>query len=1035
MKVAVVTAAMSSGERGGAEAFYAGLLGGLRSIGVDAEQVDVRIDESTFEAVLASYVRCYDLDLRQYDLVISTKAPTYLVRHPRHVSYLVHTLRVFYDRFAGEFGDGTAELRRQRALIHALDKSALHPERVRRHFTIGHTNYRRLIDADASWRDIPYEVLHPPTTVTGFKPPRPGQYFFLPGRLHRWKRADLVIRAMQRLERDIPLKIAGTGEDEPQLRALAGSDRRIQFLGRVSDEQLVDLFAGALAVPFVPVQEDYGLVMVEAFNSRKPVVTCLDSGEPLHFVKHGVNGLVVEPTADALVGALEFLIDCPERAAEMGDNGFRSVAHIRWESIASALVRAADGTTRSVPVPAPTRTGPAAPAGPPPLKVAVLDMQPIHPACGGGRLRLLGLYHALGAHLPTTYVGTYDWPGPGYRDHQLTPTLREIDVPLSDRHFAASDEWRRLTGGKTVIDASFAMLAHLSPEYEQAAKAAARDADVVVCSHPWVYPIVRDVVAGSGQLLVYDAHNVESVLRYRLLADSETGERIVRQATAVEYELCRRADLVLTCSREDRELFHRLYGIEFAKCLVMPNGTFVGEPPTDSGRLERKRRLGLDGNPLAVFIGSLYPPNEEAAAFICTELAPALPHVTFAICGGVGSAIDRDALARRRIANVRITGVLDDAARRDYLGAADVAVNPMFSGSGTNIKMFDFMAAGLPVVSTPTGARGINLGESALHVCAPAEFAGALRRILHDREYAARLGSAARRLACDSYAWERLSPRLGRLLTRYRTAGAARPAFSVVVPTYERQAHLPQLLDCLSKQSCREFEVILVDQSATPWVVPDRYSSLDILYEHTDVKGTSRARNLGAWLARGDVIAFTDDDCLPEPDWLRNAAPYFADPGVVGVEGLVISDRINDPDYRAVTNVGFEGIGFMTANLLLRRDTFNAIDGFDEQFDVPFREDTDLGWRACALGQVPFGHDVRVFHPPHPRSVEREAQSTRVRFFEKDALLLKKHPDRYKSLFLMEGHYRQTAGFREHFMRGSVKYGVPIDAFYSERLT
>ena len=347
MKVAVVTAAMRSGERGGAEAFYAGLVGGLRSIGVDADEVPVRIDESTFETVLASYIRCYDLDLRHYDLVISTKAPTYMLRHPRHISYLVHTLRVFYDRFASEFGEGTAELKKQRALIHQMDKSALHPSRVRRHFTIGHTNYRRLIDADAFWSDIPYEVLHPPATVTGFKPPRPGQYFFLPGRLHRWKRADLVIRAMQRLERDIPLKIAGTGEDEQQLRALAGDDRRIQFLGRVSDEQLVDLFAGAVAVPFVPVQEDYGLVMVEAFNSRKPVVTCPDSGEPLHFVKHGVNGLVVEPTADALADALEFLIDRPERAAEMGNNGFRTVSHIKWESIASTLVHSVNGATTS----------------------------------------------------------------------------------------------------------------------------------------------------------------------------------------------------------------------------------------------------------------------------------------------------------------------------------------------------------------------------------------------------------------------------------------------------------------------------------------------------------------------------------------------------------------------------------------------------------------------------------------------------------------------------------------------------------------
>jgi glycosyltransferase involved in cell wall biosynthesis len=1040
MKVAVVTAAMRSGERGGAEAFYAGLVGGLRSIGVEADEVAVPIDESTFETVMASYERCYDLDLRQYDLVISTKAPTYMLRHPRHISYLVHTLRVFYDRFAGEFGDGTDELKRQRALIHQLDKSALHPRRVRRHFTIGHTNYRRLIDADSSWGRIPYEVLYPAATVTGFKPPRPGEYFFLPGRLHRWKRADLVIRAMQRLKRDIPLKIAGTGEDEPQLRALAGTDRRIQFLGRVSDAELVDLLASAIAVPFVPVQEDYGLVMVEAFNSRKPVVTCSDSGEPVYFVENNINGLVAEPTAEAVADAFEFLIDRPERAAEMGEHGFRSVADIKWESIASTLVQSVDGATTpaakrtSRAAAAPPRLG-LAKAGPPRLNVAVLDMQPIHPACGGGRLRLLGLYHALGAHLPTTYIGTYDWPGPGYRDHQLTPTLREIDVPLSPEHFHAADEWRELAGGKTVIDASFPLLAHHSQEFVTAAKAAVAAADIVVFSHPWVYPLIGDALDDRNKLVIYDSHNVESVLRYRLLADSHIGLSIVRNGTAVERDLCRRADLVLACSHDDRELFHRLYDVPFGKCIVMPNGTFVGEPPNESAREEHKRRLGLDESPMAVFLGSMYGPNEEAADFICTELAPALPDVNFAICGGVGTAVDRASLASRGISNVHVTGVVDDATRRDYLAAADVAINPMFSGSGTNIKMFDFMAAGLPVISTPTGARGIKLCESALHICAARDFAGAIRTVLADADYARRLGTNARRVTSENYSWERLSPHLGRLLTRQRTARQKRPAFSVIVPTYERHAHLPQLLACLARQTYPDFEVILVDQSAAPWTVPEEFASLDVVYEHTDLKGTSRARNLGASLARGDVLAFTDDDCQPEPEWLKNAQRHFANTSVVGVEGLIVSDHVNDPDYRAVTNVGFEGIGFMTANLLLRRDVFNAIDGFDEQFDVPFREDTDLGWRASTLGEIPFGHDVRVFHPPHKRSVAREAHAARARFFEKDALLLKKHPDRYKKLFLMEGHYRNTAGFSEHFMRGSVKYGVAIDEFYSALLT
>jgi glycosyltransferase involved in cell wall biosynthesis len=273
------------------------------------------------------------------------------------------------------------------------------------------------------------------------------------------------------------------------------------------------------------------------------------------------------------------------------------------------------------------------------------------------------------------------------------------------------------------------------------------------------------------------------------------------------------------------------------------------------------------------------------------------------------------------------------------------------------------------------------------------------------------------------------------LLTRYRTGRRPAPFFSVIVPTYERHARLRDLLTCLARQTCSDFEIVLVDQSTANWEVPTEFSLLDILYLRADVRGTSHSRNTGAWFARGQVIAFTDDDCQPFPDWLHNARRYFEDRAVVGIEGLVVSDKVHDPDYRAVTNVGFEGIGFMTANLLIRRDTFNAIDGFDEQFDVPFREDTDLGWRASGLGRIPFGHDVRVFHPPHSRAIEREGHAERARFFEKDALLLKKHPDRYKSLFLKEGHYLGTEGFREHFLRGALKYGATIDEFYSGLLT
>jgi hypothetical protein len=130
---------MASGERGGAEALYDGLVHALRSAGHDAAEVPVHVDESTFESVIDSYARCYALDLRQYDLVISTKAPTFMVSHPNHVSYLVHTVRVFYDMFEAEYGRGSAAQHAQRRIVHALDRFGLRPGRVRRHFSIGAT--------------------------------------------------------------------------------------------------------------------------------------------------------------------------------------------------------------------------------------------------------------------------------------------------------------------------------------------------------------------------------------------------------------------------------------------------------------------------------------------------------------------------------------------------------------------------------------------------------------------------------------------------------------------------------------------------------------------------------------------------------------------------------------------------------------------------------------------------------------------------------------------------------------------------------
>lgn len=664
-----------------------------------------------------------------------------------------------------------------------------------------------------------------------------------------------------------------------------------------------------------------------------------------------------------------------------------------------------------------------------PLKVAVLDMQPIEPAVGGGRLRLLGLYHDLGAAFDTTYVGTYDWPGPGYRDHRLTPRLREIDVPLSPEHFEAAARLRCETGDRVVIDSAFADQAHLSPDFVAAARRQASESDVVVFSHPWVYPLVRDLLDRSRQLVVYDAHNVEGLLRMRLLDDGgRTGTGVVRSVVRQEYELCHAADLVLTCSHEDRLLFERLYGVSCAKMRVAPNGVFCGRMAPASAETKRSARqaLGLGEGKIALFLGSAYDPNIEAARLIADRLAPAFRDVLFVVAGGVGEAFSEADKARHP--NLRVTGLLTEEDKLRWLAAADIGLNPMLSGSGTNIKMFDFMAAGLPVLTTPVGARGIDAGaEPVFELRAPADLAQGLASLLSEAARRERLGAQARRFVERFFDWGRIARHLGLLLERRWRAKRQdwRPFFSVVVPSYERPEQLTRVIECLAAQTERDFEVIVVDQSVRPWPERERRWGIDLHYVHSDVRGAIHARNLGAWLARGEVIAFTDDDCEPSSDWLRAARPAFRDPTVVGLEGLIRCEPIRDPGWRVVTNQGCRGVGFMTANLFLRLSAFHHVNGFDPAFDDPhFREDTDLGWRALRLGQIPFSEAAWVYHPPQPRNLGRESAATRDRFFVQDALLYRKHPERFVDLIRREGHMTSNENYLKYLFEGLRRYRV-----------
>jgi len=168
-----------------------------------------------------------------------------------------------------------------------------------------------------------------------------GDYVLSVGRLEANKRVDLIVRGLAHTDRAVRLVIVGEGPLRAQLAAAAvasGVEDRVAFTGPIPDDQLVRLYAGALAVVFPPFDEDYGYITLEAFLAHKPVVTTTDAGGPLEFVEDDVNGFVVEPTPDAIGSAISRLYADRTRARSFGDAGYDRARAITWDGVVERLM-------------------------------------------------------------------------------------------------------------------------------------------------------------------------------------------------------------------------------------------------------------------------------------------------------------------------------------------------------------------------------------------------------------------------------------------------------------------------------------------------------------------------------------------------------------------------------------------------------------------------------------------------------------------------------------------------------------------------
>jgi glycosyltransferase involved in cell wall biosynthesis len=327
--------------RGGAEIFAGDLVAELRGRGHETDLVTVPYKWYPGERVLSQAFLWRLLDLgesdgRSIDLVIATKFPSYAVRHPRKVVWLLHQFRQAYelDRTElGQFGE-SAEDRATRRAVQRLDKVAL--GEARKLFATSRNVAERIKRSTG----LDAEVMpHPPQELP-YRTDSYDDFVLSVGRLDRAKRHDLLLDALA-ADASLHCVIVGDGPDRERLESVAdrhGLDGRARFAGRVDEDELAGLYASCLAVYYAPVDEDFGMVPYEAFLSEKPVVTTTDSGGPLEVVADRRTGLVCEPRAAALAEACSWLRAHVDEAKAWGRAGKEIARRVSWDETIARLL-------------------------------------------------------------------------------------------------------------------------------------------------------------------------------------------------------------------------------------------------------------------------------------------------------------------------------------------------------------------------------------------------------------------------------------------------------------------------------------------------------------------------------------------------------------------------------------------------------------------------------------------------------------------------------------------------------------------------
>lgn len=345
MKIAIVTNCVPF-IYGGAEFLADSLKDKLIEYGHKAQVIQVPFAWEPSSRVLEHILACRLLKIGNTDRVIALKFPAYYIEHDNKVLWLLHQFRQAYDLWDTPYQGipSTPEgFKIREAIINSDNKYLSEVKKI-------YTNSKVVSNRLKKFNNIESEVLFPPLMESEkFYCSDYGDYIFYPSRISHSKRQYLAIESMKYTKSDVKLIIAGSPDSKSDLEYIVSLveknklENKVKIIGNfISQEEKAEFFANSLGNIYIPFDEDsYGYVTLEAYHSKKPVISCTDSGGTDVVVKDGITGFMVEPEAKAIAEAMDKLYFDKKLAQKMGESGLENLfsLNITWDNVIERLTK------------------------------------------------------------------------------------------------------------------------------------------------------------------------------------------------------------------------------------------------------------------------------------------------------------------------------------------------------------------------------------------------------------------------------------------------------------------------------------------------------------------------------------------------------------------------------------------------------------------------------------------------------------------------------------------------------------------------